>query len=123
MEFGLSITPVQASYKSGDNLTLLLDLQVPNKNMTIDLIFAVLQSTTGNLFFGLTWSQTYSPTISSITLPANFSLSQVPLLPISIPGTPPPVGMPGTYTFAIAAVDPGSLNFVSNIATVSFLVK
>jgi len=123
MEFGLGLTPNQTSYKSGDEITLLLSADVPGKDMTIDLIFAVLQSTTGNLYFGLTWSQSYSPTLASVTLPANLSITNAPLLPIVIPGTPPPVGMPGTYTFAIAAVDPGSLNFVSNIATVSFLVK
>jgi hypothetical protein len=123
MEFGLSITPQKASYSSGDSMTLLLDLQSLSVDTNADIYFVVLQSTTGNLYFGLPWTLNPAPAISSFTIPANLSFSKVPLIPIAIPGTPQPVGMPGTYTFAIAAVTPGSLNFISNIATASFLVK
>ena len=40
--------------------------------------------------------------------------------PGRIPGTKPPVSDAGTYTFAIATAKPGTIEWISNIATVSF---
>jgi hypothetical protein len=60
--------------------------------------------------------------IKNVTLPANYSMYGYPFLNIEIPNTLPPISDVGIYTFAIGATQPGTLNFVSNIATVSFVV-
>ena len=50
-------------------------------------------------------------------------MNKAPLLEFTIPSDKPPVSEPGTYTFAIAAMEPGTLELISNIATVSFELR
>lgn len=60
--------------------------------------------------------------MKNITLPANIDISDSLLLDITIPNIMNPISEAGTYTFAIATTKPGTLEFISNIITVSFEV-
>ena len=44
------------------------------------------------------------------------------MLEINVPDSKPPVGKTGAYTFAIAAAEPGPLNFITDISTVNFKI-
>ncbi|MBU1626830.1 hypothetical protein KKB18_05615 [bacterium] len=122
IEFSLNIEPEKDFYKDGDNIELKLDLIAPSKDTSINLYFVMLNPS-GNLLFAFLWDLNPVPVISNFTLPANFKLTDTTLLNITISSKLPPISASGTYTFAIAATEPGTLNFISNIATVSFTVE
>jgi len=100
----------------------LVDFLTPEEVTYADIYFVMLDPF-NNLYFGLNWDVTIKPLLSNYRLPVDVSLYDVPLLELLIPNDNPPVNLLGIYTFAIAAMEPNTLNPLSNIATVSFEVE
>jgi parallel beta-helix repeat protein/predicted outer membrane repeat protein len=121
--FELKLNPDAKSFSQGDNFNLLLDLKAPAKNTPIDLYFVLLNVNTNVLYFGLLWDMTPVAVLKNFTLPANFTLSDATIMNIKIPSQKPPISDAVTYTFAIGATKPGTLDFISNIATTSFVLN
>jgi len=119
----LYIDPPKNTFYNSESFNLLVELQAPDKNTDIDLYFVLLNGKSNELFFGLQWGKKPSALISNFMLPANFVLEKTALLNIKIPSSNPPINDSAFYTFAIAASKAGSVDFISNIATVSFKVE
>ena len=122
IEFDLYIIPAQESYKESDNFMLNLDLRTPSTSTTSDLYFVMLDPA-NKLYFGVDWVTTPHEVSQNITLPGDFSLTGLSLMEITIPDSSPSISESGTYIFAIAAAKPGTIDWISNIATVSFMVE
>jgi outer membrane protein assembly factor BamB len=122
IEFGLNIDPEKSIYQNGDNIKLLLEVKTPSTNTNVDLYFVMLNPA-NTLYFGMDWNTTPTAVLKDFTVPANLSIKDAQLLEITIPSSKPPIGASGSYTFAIGATEPNTLNFLSNIATISFEVK
>jgi len=116
---GLNTDPEQSTFNNGDDFKIKLDLRTPKTNKKIDLYFVMLNPS-NELFFGLGWAKTPALVAHNMTLPANLDIVNAPLMDISLPSTLPPVNAEGIYTFAMACAQPGTVNFISNIATFSF---
>jgi len=124
IHFGLNIDPPDRSFKAtGDSFKLLLDVQSASESIVIDFYFALLDHQSGILYFGLFWGTNPTAAIRNLEFPKNMNISRAPMVNITIPNDTPPIPGAGTYTFAIAATDPGTLDFISNIGSVSLLVK
>ncbi len=122
--FLLHIKPEQESFSYGDNFKLTLDLQTPAVPKVADIYFVMTCSISNHIWFGMNWDTEPKPTIKNITIPANLVMSGAPLLEIrNIPSYKPPIGYKGKYTFIIACTEPDTLNFISNLGAVSFIVE
>ena len=123
IHFGLVIKPISFfGYKDGDELTLRFDLTTAPAEITAD-IYLLLMNPDGKFFPGLTWDKGLQPLVKNFALPADLDIDGAPLVTFTIPSEKPPVDEPGTYTFYLAALKPGTLDFISNIASTSFDVK
>ncbi|MBU1626831.1 hypothetical protein KKB18_05620 [bacterium] len=120
-EFHLRLDPEQGFYEYDDNLKILVDLQTPTNPVKADLYFIMLDPA-GKIYFASDWSQA-QPLLKNFEVPANIRITGAELLELNIPNSKPPVEDYGIYTFAIGAAEPGTANFISNIATVSFNVE
>jgi hypothetical protein len=123
IHFNLHLDPAKEAYSAGDSFSLLLDLQALSKNTSIDLYFVLLNVNTNTLYYGLLWDITPAAVLTNFTLPANITLTDAVLMNITVPSQKPPVSNKGTYAFAIGASTPGTFDFISNIASVGFVVK
>jgi M6 family metalloprotease-like protein len=123
IEFALKINPEKTSYSNGDNFTLELGFQTPSKSTNADIYFVMLQQSTNTLYFGMNFDNNPVPVLKNINIPPDTVLNGVTLLNVNLPSQKPPIGSTGTYIFAIAAAKPGTLEFISNIATASFSVQ
>ena len=129
IQFGLSIdvganggSPSKTPVSSGDELSLFFDITTAPEEITAD-IFLILLDPDGNLRSGLTWNKGVAPLVSGYKLNANLNIEGAQIASFTIPGSKPPVDAPGTYTFYLAAVKPGGVDFISNIEIASFKVK
>jgi len=120
LKFNLHLLPVSSSFRNGDNINMLLDLECPANSTKCDIYFVMQKPGSNGLLFGFNWNQIPATIITNFTLPANTMLKDAKILTLALPSMNPPVNSPGTYTFAIAATQPGTMDFVSNIATISF---
>jgi predicted outer membrane repeat protein len=123
IQFALSKVPAKETFSSGDHFSLLLDIQAPSKDTPIDIYFVLLNVNTNKLYFAFTWDMTPVAILKNFTLSANFTMTDAALRAITLPSQKPPISSKGNYAFAIAAAEPNTLNFISNIATASFEVK
>jgi len=122
IEFALNIEPEgRLFFEKGDRLEILLDVQT-HSEVKADIYFVMHNGATDELLFGMSWNNELKTAIENLTLPDDLSLSDVEILEVTIPSEELPTADAGEYTFAIAATEPGTLNFISNIATVSFEV-
>jgi len=122
INFGLGVTPVKFAYKDGDDITLNLDLETASVDTTSD-VYLLLMNPEGKFLPGMSWSPGLKPLVSGITLPADLAIESSPLFTFTLPDTNPPVDDPGWYTFYITALKPGTVDFISNIASSAFQVK
>jgi hypothetical protein len=123
IKFKLVIDPASEAFFSGDIFKLLLDVRIASSLVNGDLYFILLNTQTNTLFFALDWGDKPINVLSNFQFPRNLTLDNASILEISIPSNKPPIIDAGIYTFGIAATEPGTMNFISNIATVSFEVK
>jgi len=122
INFGLGVSPVKFAYKVGDEISLNLDLETAPVDTTSD-VYLLLMTPEGKFLPGMTWSPGLKPLVSGITLPADLAIESSPLFTFTLPDTNPPVDDPGWYTFYITALKPGTVDFISNIASTAFQVK
>ncbi|MBU1627638.1 right-handed parallel beta-helix repeat-containing protein, partial [bacterium] len=120
--FDLSIDPSKDEFTSGDNMKLLLDVETASVPQIGDIYFVMLNPD-NRLYFGMGWSTDAKPGVSEFTFPADLFIKDITLLNMTIPNTLPLIENKKTYTFAIAVTNTNSMNFKSNLPTVSFEVK
>ena len=77
----------------------------------------------GLLYSATDWTEGIKPLLISYIFPDDLSIEDLTILDITLPTSQPPIGITGTYTFAIASFKTGTADFVSNLATVSFQVE
>ena len=75
------------------------------------------------LYFAPNWKTTPVPVVPDFVLPPDMEIKNSPVMIFPVPCVRPPIGYMGTYTFAVGAFEPGTLNFLSNLATASFMVE
>jgi len=122
IHFGLAISPQKETYSRGDLITLSWDLETPSVPVRCD-IYLVILDIWNRLYFAPKWNLNPAPVVPDFVLPKDWIIENSPIMFFPIPCSKPPIGYMGTYTFAIGAAEPGTLNFVSNIAAVSFEIK
>jgi len=122
INFGLGLSPVKFSYKDGDEITLNLDLKTAPVQINAD-IYLLLLTPEGKFHSGFSWDKGLQPLVSNMTLPADLEIEASPLFTFTIPGTDLPVEDPGWYTFYMVALKPGTVDFISNIASTTFQAK
>jgi immune inhibitor A len=124
MHLLLHLEPAKlAAYASGDKLNLILDLYTKSQPVVVDIYFALLNNTSGKIFFGMGWEQLASPLLQNFTIPQDQAYYNVSIMTLTLPVKIPPITVPGQYTFAIAATEADTYNLISNIGTASFFVK
>jgi len=121
VHFNLSCNPDKSTFNDGDNIRILMSATTKTA-VTVDVYFVMLDPSSF-LYFAPYWQTTKAQLMKNCNIPANLSLDNIQLLELSLPNLKPLVSDPGTYTFAVGATKPGTINFVSNISTVSFKVK
>ena len=109
-------------FSDGDKITLTIDLKTPPAETITDIYLALLNPY-DKLYFGLEWSTKINPTISNFALRPDFNQSDITLMEFDIPTEKPPISYLGTYTFAIVAAKHDTMDFISNISTVSFTIE
>ncbi|MCP4651115.1 MAG: hypothetical protein GY853_13700, partial [PVC group bacterium] len=122
VKFALTTDPNQSTFANGDSFNILLDVTTYSTPVTCDIYIVLFNMGSGGAYFGLSWGGAPKAALKDLLLPSGISLKGVTLLPITIPSLNPPIADNGTYTLAIAAAKPGTLEFLSNIATASFTV-
>jgi hypothetical protein len=122
VRLGLHIQPEQ-TFTTGDTLDLLFDVFTPQTTAIPCDVYFVMLDPSGKIFFAPSWNNVPGAVLSNVTLHADMSIGYAQLLSLSIPNTTPPVSAAGQYTFAIGTTKPGTLDFVSNIATVNITVQ
>jgi len=123
VRFALYAEPSQPTYSLGEDLQILLDVKTAKSSpITCDLYFVMLNPA-NTIYFGTGWGLTPSAVANNLPLTGNMNILRAPVMTLAIPNTFPPIASPGDYTFAIGATQPGTLNFISNIATVGLTVQ
>jgi hypothetical protein len=124
--FGFDLEPAgNFIYRNSDHISIYLDIITPRSKtkpfLHVDIYF-IMVSPNLMIYSGMNWQEGLIPFISDIEVPCGTILSDILLLSFSIPSTKPKVVEPGTYTFAIAALDHDSSELISDVAKVSFEV-
>jgi hypothetical protein len=121
---GLRCFPNKTTFSmGGDHMRLLLDIQTPSVPVTVDVYFVLLNIGTNEMFFAPMWNKNPAAVAVNLELPINYSLGGATLFSLDIPSNAPPVKTAGSYIFALGTTRAGKLDFISNIATLSFDVK
>jgi len=122
VQFGLSLEPEEGSYTNGDELTLLLDLKTAPAQVDAD-IYLLLLDPAGKFYSAPSWKEGPAPLVRNYPLPASLDLEDIEVVTFDIPSASPPIMMPGKYAFYIAALAPGTADFLSEIASAEFNVE
>ena len=123
IEFELGARPFKfGGFTDGDEVTIQFDLKTASTENTAD-IYLLLLDPDGKFWPGLTWDKGIKPLVKGFTLPADLDIESAPIVNFTIPSTKPPVDKAGRYFFYIAALKPGTIDFISNIATADFNVN
>jgi len=118
IQFGLSTNPEKEKYTQGDEFFLLEDIRTSPAVFSADIYFS-MENPDGVIFYGMNWGTEPTPALGPIMIPENLDIEDLPIMKIVVPE-----GIAfGEYTFSIYATKPGTLDFISNIATVSFTVE
>ena len=120
--WGIEYTPMQFGYKNGDQLTIQLSLETAPAEITAD-IYLIMFDPDGKFYSGLVWNKGLQPVVQSFNFPANINIQNAPLFTFTIPSTIPPVDKLGVYMFYLAALNPGTTDFISNIASTGFTLQ
>jgi hypothetical protein len=123
LAFDLSLDPVKTSYTGGDNITLKFDVTTAPIVITTGNIYLIMVDPDGNYYSAMSWNKGLQPLVQGLSVPANLNIAGSPLFSFTIPSAKPLVTNHGTYTFYLAALKPGTTDFISNVATVSFDVQ
>ena len=114
--FGLTITPSKPFYKNGDNLTLNLYLKTAPAEIPVDL-YLIMSTPDSKYYSAMVWGNGIQPLAQNFRLPADLYIKALPFVNFTIPGTTPPINKSGKYTLYIVALKPGTVDFISNIAS------
>jgi hypothetical protein len=125
IEFNLNIEPVKTKYSSGDNLKIYLDVNTQSSGVTLDLYFAIYDTSTDRLFFAFRWDGSVLPAAEDITLPPNLHITHLLIYSLPIPSANPPVNHTANFVLGIFASEPNKYpeKFISNLAIAGFDVK
>ncbi|MBU1628225.1 DUF1565 domain-containing protein [bacterium] len=107
---------------TNEKITVYLDLKTAPAEITVDLYFIMVDAD-GGIWTCLYWSQPIKPVATGFKLPASMDIESMKVFDFTIPSEMPPISKGGTYTFYIAATKPGTVDFISNIATAGFDVE
>jgi len=99
-----------------------LDLITAPLTPKVDIYF-IMQTPSGEYFSGMDWEKGVKPFVTSIALPAGLDIDDDLLFTFKPPCDKPPVSDTGTYTFYVGAVKPGTVDFISNIASSELVVN
>jgi len=123
ISMNLSNDPKKSEFTKGENLKIQLDLQTALSPVNADIYLVMLKLSTNELFFGLNWDNEPVPVLSNFLLPEKLSLFNTLLLDINILEDNIPFESGEDYLLGIVATEPGTLDFVSNLATVDIIIK
>ena len=100
-------------------MTIRLDLTTAPAEIIAD-IYLIMFDPDGKFYSAMVWSKGLQPLVQGFKLPADLHIQSSPLVNITLPSTTPPVEKSGKYTFYLAAMKPGTVDFISNIASCGF---
>ena len=120
--FDLKLDPPKLGFAKGDSLKVLLDLDTAHESVVVDFYFVMLDPL-NMAWSGLSWVNGLAPMATGIELPPDYSLENLQLLNIEIPSFEPLVFYSGQHIFAFAAMQAGTADFISNLATTTFVLK
>lgn len=123
VQAALHIDPKSSCHGEDDQLKLLLDLNTPSESYNADIYLLMLGTYYRGIYFAPVWNEIPAPLFKNITLPPDVSLKDAAILDFVLPGNVIPGGSVGIYTFAFAAVKSGTMDFISNIALITFEYK
>jgi 3',5'-cyclic AMP phosphodiesterase CpdA len=123
ISLNLKIDPSKENYSTGDNFTVNMDLQTGTENVHSDIYFILYDYESNKAYYGLDFVEQTHPVFNDISIPSNTNLNDFSLIEVSIPSSKPPIGGTGKYAFFIAATESGSMNFISNLVSISFNVN
>jgi hypothetical protein len=122
IDFALNKTPVKFGYKAEDTLTILVDLNTAPLDVTAD-IYLIVSDPDGNLYSGFLWNQGIQPVARNIILPSNIDIKDGPIVTMTIMDNNPPLGKSGQYGVYLLATSPGTIDIISNLASLNFKVE
>ena len=124
IQFELDIIPDKALFTEGDELKISAGVLTGtySDSMVVDLYFILIDQSNFIKSYP-DWSSKLYPAAANLPLPANLSLDDITLLDMTLPSESPYISSAGTYMFAIFATLPGTLESISNLASVSFEVE
>lgn len=127
-EVTVSVAANSASYEFGDTLQVQLSASNTGQAATCD-IYCVLTFNLGGLeerhwsaSFAEGWTEGVAPMAAGFELPTGFDVSGLVWWSSELPSKLPMVSRSGAYTLRMAAVEPGTLNLVSNLSVHTFEV-
>jgi outer membrane protein assembly factor BamB len=124
IRFTLWTLPPNNTFTTGESFDLMIDIKTPAEPIYYaDLYFVMMENSTGNIYFSPLWTTKVSPVLKNYKMLAGIHSIGNPLIHVNIPQDKPPIKEAGFYTFAVAAAKPGTLEWVSNIATVGLSVN
>jgi predicted outer membrane repeat protein len=118
VRFGLALDPVKANYTNGDNITLNFDVATAPVVTKVN-IYLIMVDPDGNIYSALAWNKGLLPLVEGLSVPKDLDIEGATIANFVLPSTKPPISKAGTYTFYMAALKPGTVDFISNIATAS----
>ena len=86
-------------------------------------IYLLLLDPNSKIYSGMVWNEEIQPLVENYTIPADTGIQEQPIVNFTIPDGSPPVSVPGIYTFFLAALKPGTFDFLSNVAKTSFTTR
>lgn len=119
VRLGLNIFPHKTSFSDGDNLQILLDIETAHVDQVVNF-YIIMKNPAGEISSGMLWEPGVAPAVNDVAVLGGLDLSNLLLLDISLPSDTPEIKQQGFYEFYVVAVSAGSVDFLSNIATVSF---
>jgi len=119
IQFRLHAEPDKNIFTKGESLTLLFDVETGNREIDADIYFVMLDPDY-NIYFGMHWFTNLIPLLENFRVPAGLSISGANLLELYLPSSEPFIVQSGTFIFVIAATQPRTLKFISNVAIMSF---
>jgi len=107
------------AYAAGDQLQLSITAGNPGEARTVDFYLA-LADPSGTLYFWPSYTTTVTPALTGLALANGFFFPLSVLVDRQLPSSLPPIIGSGQYTFYAAFCDPGTLNFVGELAAAPF---
>jgi parallel beta-helix repeat protein len=122
IRFGLSIDPILEKYGDGDSINLKFDIHTAPAEINAD-VFLIMLDPDGYLYSALLWNQGLQAIVQGLAIPKGLDIKGSLIASFEFPCSKPPIGKPWTYIFYLTALKPGTVDFISNIATARFTVE